>query len=364
MTKRKKVFVAMSGGVDSSVAAALLKEQGFDVTGIFMKNWSEKITLKKNGLLAETQLCPWVTDQEDMRRVCSQLEIPFYTFDFEADYKKNVIDYFFEGYQAGRTPNPDVMCNKEIKFKLYLEKSLRLGADFIATGHYARIKAKKGKFGKEFHLLKGMDRSKDQSYFLYNLNQKQLSRIIFPVGNYTKSQIRSLAREKGLVTHNKKDSQGICFIGEVNIEEFLKTRIKEKHGKIVTKVGKIIGTHQGLCFYTIGQRKGIKIGGGIPYYVVGKNLKNNTLIVAMGSRNPELYKKWVTISELTWVISPPKLPLDCGAKIRYRQPDQKATVDIINKKIKVTFKEPQRAVTPGQSVVFYRGTELLGGGVI
>ena len=360
--KRKKVFVAMSGGVDSSVAAALLKRQGYEVRGIFMKNWSENINWDKNGLAFKTTLCPWIEDQEDMRQVCSKLNIPFYTFDFEKEYKEKVVNYFFESYQKGITPNPDVMCNKEIKFKIFLEKSIKLGADFIATGHYARIKTS-GK--NRYHLLKGKDLNKDQSYFLYTLDQAKLSRILFPIGAYQKHRVRAIAKQLGLTTHDKKDSQGICFIGEINVRNFLKTRIKEKIGKIITSDGKIIGKHNGVAFYTIGQRKGIKIGGGIPYYVVAKDIKSNTLMVAKGNQDSCLYRDKLIASNLSWIVSQPTYPFKCLTKIRYRQSDQAATIYYLKEdQIAVHFELPQRAITPGQSIVFYQGSEVIGGGII
>lgn len=355
----------MSGGVDSSLAAYLLKKKGFEIIGIFMKNWSETLQLKKNGLVLETNLCPWVKDQEDMRRVCTQLKIPFYTFDFEREYKKRVVDYFFNAYQQGITPNPDIMCNKEIKFNLFLEKSLKLGANFIATGHHVRKKRKKIAGKESFRLLKGKDPEKDQSYFLYSLTQNQLRYTIFPIGEYRKQKVRLIAKDLKLTTHAKKDSQGICFIGEVDLERFLKQRIKEKPGKIITADGKIIGQHQGLPFYTIGQRKGIKIGGGIPYYVAAKDVRTNTLIVVKGSQDPNLYRKELLATNLNWISKTPNFPLKCKAKIRYRQPDQEVKVESIKRdRVMVKFYEPQRAITPGQSVVFYYQEELLGGGTI
>jgi tRNA-specific 2-thiouridylase len=296
-----------------------------------------------------------------MRKVCTQLKIPFYTFDFEKEYKKNVIEYFYRSYKNGITPNPDIMCNKEIKFKLFLNKCLALGADAIATGHYAQIR----KNEDHFELLKGRDKNKDQSYFLCTLDQYQLSKTLFPVGSYAKSTIRSIAKRNNLLTHDKKDSQGICFIGEVDLREFLKIRLKETPGKIRTTAGEIIGDHIGLPFYTIGQRKGISIGGGIPYYVVGKDSHANELIVAKGSHDPQLFCKTLVADQIHWVNEKPHFPLRCTAKIRYRQSDQMVTVNLLNNKVlSACFDEPQRAVTPGQSIVFYDKSKLLGSAVI
>jgi len=355
----------MSGGVDSSVAAALLKAQGYRVIGIFMKNWTENFNFGKNNSFFNATLCPWAEDQEDMRKVCTQLDIPFYTFDFEEEYKNRVINYFFEGYQKGITPNPDIMCNKEIKFKLFLEKSIRLGADLIATGHYARVKTTGQEKSRVYHLLKGKDPNKDQSYFLYTLNQEKLKKVLFPIGDYDKQKIRKIARKLNLATHDKKDSQGICFIGEVDLEKFLKTRIKRKVGKVITTAGEIVGKHEGISFYTIGQRRGLKIGGGIPYYVAAKDLKSNTLIVAKGNQDLKLYNDQLIATNLSWVAKEPKYPFNCLAKIRYRQNDQKATVSCLSKdSVGVKFNSPQRAITPGQSVVFYHNDSVIGGGII
>lgn len=360
--KKLKVFVGMSGGVDSSVAAYLLKKQGYDVVGVFMKNWTETMVNDGKSLHNSVDLCPWVTDQEDMRNVCIKLKIPFYTFDFEKEYKEKVIEYFYKSYKKGITPNPDIMCNKEIKFKLFLNKCLSLGADFIATGHYAQIREVKR---NKYQLLKGKDANKDQSYFLCTLNQYQLSKTLFPIGIYTKTAVRSMAKKINLSTHDKKDSQGICFIGEVDLKEFLKIRLKEDPGKIKTTDGEIIGNHIGLPFYTIGQRRGINIGGGIPYYVVAKDIKANELIVAKGSHDPKLFCKTLTADHIHWLDVEPKFPLNCTAKIRYRQKDQRVTVTKISPNVlSAVFKEPQRAITPGQSIVFYRASVLIGSAVI
>ncbi len=359
---KKSIAVGLSGGVDSSVAAFLLQKQGYNVIAYYMKNWSTDIGKFK---------CPWKKDRDDALRVANYLNIPLYTLNFEKEYKKKVVDYLFAGYQKGITPNPDIMCNKEIKFKLFLEKALKLGADKIATGHYAQIRKTKD----SFHLLKGKYLNKDQSYFLYTLNQKQLSKTLFPIGKYTKPQIRKIAQQAKLPTANKPDSQGICFIGEVDIKEFLKTQIKPKKGDIITTEGsppqlsgkwggKKIGEHEGVWYYTIGQRKGIGVGGGIPYFVVEKDIKNNILKVVKGSWSEELFTNYCVVKDIHWINQQAKLPLKCTAKTRYRQTDQQCTISKEKTHYKITFKEKQRAITSGQSAVLYQKEECLGGGVI
>ena len=360
--KRKKVFIGMSGGVDSSVAAALLKKKGYDVVGVFIKGWSD------NRFFKDKTMCPWVTDQEDARRVAAYLDIPFYTFDFEKEYRKAVVEYMVKEYKAGRTPNPDVMCNKEIKFGVFFEKARKLGADFVATGHHARVREVKGKKlkVKSFQLRAGKDTNKDQSYFLWTLTQKQLARTLMPVGEYTKEKVREMARAFSLPTAEKKDSQGLCFVGEVNVHDFLKSMIKPKKGKIVTMDGKVVGEHEGAMFYTIGQRHGIgSPGGGTPYYVVGKDIKKNILYVGEGIGDAELYKKEMDVTDCSWTSSKaPKFPFTCMARIRYRQPLQKCRVIKKKGKVHVVFAGPQRAVAPGQSIVLYKGDKVLGGGII
>ncbi len=366
-----KVIIAMSGGIDSSVAAALLKEAGFchepgrrvDVIGVFMKFWAER---DKDGLVYVQNRCCTPESEKRARAVAAKLDIPFYVFNFEKEFKKKVVDYFLKNYKLGLTPNPCVVCNKEIKFKLLLKKVMALEADYIATGHYARKKDKK--------LLKGIDKEKDQSYFLWQINQKILKKILFPVGNYTKTEVRKLARRFKLPVLDIPESQEICFI-ETTINDFLKKHLKAKPGSIIDPKGKIIGRHQGLHFYTIGQRKGIpivsrsrildkvgiKLPGG-PFYVLDKDIKRNLLIVTKNQR--DLYKKELFVKNINW-ISDVRFPLRVMAKIRYRH---KSASAIITKqksgKIKVIFSKPQRAITPGQSVVFYKGQEVLGGGII
>ncbi len=363
--KKEKVFVAMSGGVDSSVAAGLLKEQGYDVTGVFMKNWSDSRFFK------DKTMCPWAQDQEDARKAAAVLGIPFYTFDFEKEYREQVVDYMVAGYRSGITPNPDVMCNKEIKFGVFLEKALAMGADCIATGHYAR---KREIMNHEsgimnYELLCGADKNKDQSYFLWTLTQEQLARTLFPIGEYAKPEVREMARKFGLLNAEKKDSQGLCFMGDVDVFEFLKSEIPAHKGKIMTTNGKEVGEHEGVEFYTIGQRHGIgSPGGGVIYYVVSKDAENNILYVGEGEQDEKLYKNELVVSDIHWIFEEePKFPLECEARIRYRQPLQKCVI----KKLLATrysllavFDESQRAITPGQSIVFYDGDAVLGGGVI
>lgn len=348
--KRPRVFVAMSGGVDSSVAALLLKKQGYDVTGIFMRCYNLDGCAER--------------DAEDARRVAEHIEIPFYVFDFEKEYKKKVVEYMVEGYRQGITPNPDVMCNKEIKFGLFLKKALLLGADYVATGHYVRLATSHWGLGSSGHtLLAARDTNKDQSYFLWTLTQDQLKYCLFPIGDYLKSEVRAMARKTGLPTAEKKDSQGICFLGQVALEDFLKDYIKPKKGDIVTVDGKKIGEHHGVQFYTIGQRHGLDVGGGTPYYVVEKAVKTNTLVVASGNTNEALYRKELELTNVNFInpMASGQLPVAVYARVRYRQPVAKAVLS----KNKVVFEEPQKFVAPGQSAVFYSiGGEMLGGGII
>lgn len=349
---KKTVVVGMSGGVDSSVTAALLKEQGYFVVGVYMKNWSEDFG---------DYGCTWAEDAEDARKVAQVLNIPFYVWNFEKEYHDKVVDYFFKEYAAGRTPNPDILCNSEIKFKVFLEKAMALGADFVATGHYARVK----KVGFDYQLLKGIDPAKDQSYFLYRLNQSQLSKVLFPIGEYYKSEVRELARKFELPTYAKKDSQGICFIGKIDVREFLMEHVKAKVGEIVTSTGEVIGSHAGLPYYTIGQREGIGIGGKGPYYVVNKDLDSNKLVVTNDRNDPKLYTQEFEISEVSWTNEEPKFPLTAGVSIRYHHPDYLARLEKSDSgRLKVSFETPQRAVTPGQSAVIYLGDKLIGGGII
>jgi tRNA-uridine 2-sulfurtransferase len=353
--EQKHAVVGLSGGVDSAVSAALLLKQGYSVTGVYMKNWSEDF-----GDFG----CTWASDSEDARKVAQTLGVPFYIWDFEKEYRKKVVSYFLREYKKGRTPNPDVICNSEIKFKLFLDRALKLGADFVATGHYARIEKKKKRVGEEYRLLKGIDPSKDQSYFLYTLKQRQLSRTLFPLGEYKKSEVRKMARKFKLPNADKKDSQGICFIGKINVSDFLKAHIKAKKGDILTVSGSVLGRHEGLPFYTIGQR-GMGLGGDGPYYVAYKNFKLNALIVTNKKDDPRLWRKKFTLSDLSWTGNEPKMPFKARVAIRYHHPEQPALIQKMNDaKLSVTFQVPQRAITEGQSAVIYKNDVLLGGGVI
>ncbi|AKL94434.1 tRNA (5-methylaminomethyl-2-thiouridylate)-methyltransferase MnmA [Clostridium aceticum] len=354
--KETQVIVGMSGGVDSSVAALLLKEEGYHVIGIFMKNWEET---------DEFGYCTASEDYEDVRRVCDYIGIPYYTVNFEKEYWDKVFAYFLEEYKKGRTPNPDVMCNKEIKFKEFLQHAIKLGGDFLATGHYAQIDYREG----EYRLLRGKDENKDQTYFLNTLGQYQLSKAMFPIGKLTKEEVRSIAEKKGLPTAKKKDSTGICFIGERNFKEFLSRYLPAQPGEIRSLSGEIKGRHDGLMYYTLGQRKGLGIGGsgsGEPWFVAEKDLKNNILYVVQGEEHPALYTYGLLASDLHWVSEKEKpKTIECTAKFRYRQQDQRVVVNITGEgSCKVTFKEPQKAVTPGQAVVFYDDEVCLGGATI
>jgi tRNA-specific 2-thiouridylase len=370
----KKVICAMSGGVDSSVAAALLKRAGFDVIGIFMKFWKPRINADSGADLRGYNRCCSPEAEIRARKVAKILKIPFYVFDFSKEFKERIVDYFLEGYKKGITPNPCVVCNKEIKFGLLLEKALKLGADFVATGHYARKEIRENSCSNScrFAILRAKDKEKDQSYFLWMLNQKQLKRILFPIGDLTRNEVENLARKFRLPVLRARKSVEICFI-QTTINDFLKKYLKEKPGKIIDTQGKILGEHKGLWFYTIGQRKGILLSSG-PYFVLDKDLKKNVLIVTKNER--DLYKKELVCKNVNWISGKePKLPLKIKIKIRYRTEFTKATIhstfshlrkcaNVKNKVYKVVFENLQRAITPGQSVVFYKGDEVLGGGVI
>ena len=359
----KKVVVAMSGGLDSSVAAALLKKSGLDVIGVFMKFWSEP---EKNGLIGSWNRCCSPEAEVRARKVAKILKIPFYVFNFEKEFKKRIVDYFLAGYKKGITPNPCVICNKEIKFGLLLEKALKLGADYVATGHYARkkeIRENSCSDSCKFAMLRAKDKEKDQSYFLWMLNQKQLKMILFPIGDYTRKEVEKLAKKFKLPVLKAKKSVEICFI-QKTINDFLKQYLKTKQGRIVDTEGNILSKHEGLWFYTIGQRKGINLSGG-PYFVLDKDLKRNLLIVSEDEK--DLLKKELICKNVNWISGKkPKFPLKIKAKIRYRHQSALATItkNLDAKTYTLKFKRPQRAITPGQSVVFYSGDELLGGGII
>lgn len=354
-----RVVVGMSGGVDSSVTALLLKQQGYDVIGIFMKNWDDT---------DEFGYCTAEADAEDVRRVCEQIDIPYYTVNFEKQYYDKVFAYFLEEYKRGRTPNPDVMCNREIKFGEFLNKALDLGADYVATGHYARVVEENG----TYKLLRGVDNNKDQTYFLNALNQEQLSKAMFPIGHLPKPEVRRIAEEAGLYTAKKKDSTGVCFIGERNFKEFLSNYLPAKSGDMVDIVtGEVKGRHDGLMYYTLGQRQGLGIGGsgtGEPWFVADKDLERNILYVVQGDKHPSLYSTSLIASGVNWIAGDDKLPegpYKCTAKFRYRQPDQGVTLmKQPDGTVRVEFDQPQKAITPGQAVVFYQGEECLGGGTI
>ncbi len=355
--RKQRIIVGMSGGVDSSVAALLLKEQGHAVSGVFMRNWEEPRT---------DGPCPAERDARDALAVCERLGIELDAVSFAREYRERVFRYFLEEYARGRTPNPDVLCNKEIKFRAFLDHALAQGAECIATGHYARIVRHDGRY----RLFKGRDPDKDQSYFLHLLDQSQLARCRFPLGELRKAEVRSLARRAGFANHDKKDSTGICFIGERDFKDFLARFLPARPGEIRTPAGEVLGRHDGLMFYTIGQRKGMGIGGrrrdsGAPWYVVDKDLAANVLVVAQGSHHPLLYSTALVTEPVHWIAGRPPLPARLAAKVRYRQADQPCLVsDMGGGRCRVAFQQPQRAVTPGQSVVFYRGEECLGGGVI
>lgn len=356
---QKKVIVGMSGGVDSSVSAYLLQQQGYQVTGLFMKNWEED---------DDTEYCSAAADLADAQAVCDKLGIELLTINFAAEYWDNVFEHFLEEYKAGRTPNPDILCNKEIKFKAFLEYAAEdLGADYIATGHYVRRRDING----TTQLLRGLDSNKDQSYFLYTLSHDQVAQSLFPVGELEKPEVRRIAEQLGLITAKKKDSTGICFIGERKFRDFLARYLPAKPGPIMTVDGQEIGQHGGLMYHTLGQRKGLKIGGtregsDEPWYVVDKDVENNILIVAQGHEHPRLMSAGLIAQQLDWVSREPLTqPMRCVVKTRYRQEDIPCTVTPLgDDKISVRFDNPVAAVTPGQSAVFYQDEVCLGGGVI
>ncbi len=347
LSPMKKVVVGMSGGVDSSVSALLLKEQGYEVIGLFMKNWEEE---------DEHGVCKASKEYEDVVRVCEQLSIPCYSVNFTEEYRESVFAQFLADYKAGLTPNPDVLCNREIKFKAFLEKALSLGADFLATGHYCRLDS-------QGRLLKGLDPDKDQSYFLHAVKKQAFEKVLFPVGHLPKKQVREIARTHSLATSEKKDSTGICFIGKRDFKPFLSQYVGLKPGPFKTLDGKTVGEHEGMAFYTLGQRKGMGLGGeGEAWFVVGKDHLKNIVYVERGAFHPALFADELTADSLSWVDAPP--PVRCTAKIRYRQQDQACTLALSNGEAHVRFDIPQRAISPGQSVVFYDGDVCLGGGVI
>jgi tRNA-specific 2-thiouridylase len=353
MSKKKTVVVGMSGGVDSSVSALLLKQQGYDVIGLFMKNWEEN---DENGQ------CLASIEYEDVIRVCNQIQIPHYAVNFAKEYQDFVFSSFLEEYKKGYTPNPDILCNREIKFKHLLEKALNLGADFLATGHYCQIKEVNGRT----MLARGKDPNKDQSYFLYTIKENILKKVLFPLGGMHKEEVRKIAKNFGLSTHSKKDSTGICFIGKRNFKNFLGNFIGFTPGNFQTPECKIVGSHDGAAFYTIGQRKGLKIGGqGEAWFVVDKDIEKNIVVVVQGENHPRLYGKALIATDTSWINEVPDTPFNCTSKIRYRQKDSACTIaSIENNTAYVNFLLPQKAITPRQSIVFYREDLCLGGAII
>jgi tRNA-specific 2-thiouridylase len=351
----KKVYVGLSGGVDSSVAALLLKQQGYDVTGVYMKNWTQDLP---------GMPCPWKEDFQDAKRVAVQLGIDFKVYDFEKQYRQKVVEYMLDGFKAGFTPNPDIMCNQEIKFKLFLETALEDGADLIATGHYARVKNGK--------LLKAKDSNKDQTYFLHRVRSDALAKTLFPLGDLTKPEVRKIAENAGLATATKKESMGICFVGKVGIKEFLEQYISQKPGRIISQKGIEVGQHDGAFFYTIGQRHGLEVGGGLPYYVVGKDMKKNEVFVTTDLQDEKLWSNQIKLTSAHWINDEPKSNQKIMVRIRHLA--KLIPVKILNPSTKLgagkstewvaELDEEVRALTPGQSAVFYSGDRVLGGGIV
>ena len=354
-----KVYVGMSGGVDSSLAAALLLEQGYDVTGVYMKNWSKDLP---------GMACPWKDDYQDAKRVAVQLGIPFKMYDFEAEYRSKVVDYMIDAYQKGLTPNPDIMCNQEVKFKLFLDAALADGADMIATGHYARV-SHSGDNKASLHVAANLD--KDQTYFLYRVTEQALAKSLMPIGDIaTKAEVRAQAEKRGLATADKKDSQGICFVGKVGVKDFLLHEIGEQaHGAIIDQNGVPIGEHDGAIFYTIGQRQGLGVGGGLPYYVTGKNMEKNEVYVTTNLDDEKLWHKELHLTLPHWINEPPEAGRMYRVRTRYRAELVDATVreddsSDIQKGLLLSLSQEVRAITPGQSAVLYDGDHVLGGGII
>lgn len=372
----KTVFVGLSGGVDSSVAALLLKEQGYRVVGVYMKNWSKDLP---------GMPCPWKEDYQDAKRIAAQLGIDFKMYDFETEYFDKVVEYMLDGFKSGITPNPDIMCNQEIKFKLFLDAALKDGADFIAMGHYARIvssnqelgisrvsPAKKQIADSEFlvpSLLQAKDSNKDQTYFLYRVSREALNKTLFPLGDLTKPEVRELAKKANLITAAKKESMGICFVGKVGIKDFLEQFVSQKPGSVIDQNNKTVGTHDGAIFYTIGQRHGLSVGGGLPYYVVGKSMKDNEVYVTTDLQDDRLWSNRLTLTSVHWISGTTNYqPPSTNLSVRTRHRAKLIKVNKLNKLSngdwKAELEEDVRAITPGQSAVFYSGEECLGGGIV
>lgn len=343
----KTVYVGMSGGVDSSLTAALLQEQGYRVVGVYMKNWTQDLPGMK---------CPWADDLADAKRVAVQLGIDFKVYDFQAEYKQKVVDYMIDEYRQGRTPNPDIMCNQEVKFKIFLETALQDGADMIATGHYARV--------RDGQLLQAADTNKDQTYFLYRVTRQALDKTLFPLGEYTKDVVREMAAARGLVTAEKKDSQGICFVGQIGIREFLSEYVEQKAGPIIdVKTGTILGQHDGAIFYTIGQRHGLELGGGLPYYVVGKNMDRNEVFVTTDLNNDALWRRSVPLHSVHWIDQAPAEGM-YRIRVRHRAALVAARLEYTENEALVHLDNPERAIATGQSIVLYDGERCIGGGIV
>lgn len=379
-----RVYVGMSGGVDSSLTASLLVEQGYEVTGVYMKNWSQDLPGMK---------CPWAEDLADAKRVAVQLGIDFKVFDFEREYKQKVVDYMIDEYKLGRTPNPDIMCNQEVKFKLFLETALKDGADMIATGHYARVEHRFSptKFSNtasrplsldppsgdngaadvsenlstSARLVRAVDTNKDQTYFLYRVTSEALSKTLFPLGEYTKAQVREMAKQRGLWTAGKKESMGVCFVGSVGMREFLSQYVTTQPGKIIDRqTNKVIGRHDGAIFYTLGQRHGLDVGGGLPYYVVGKDMDKNEVYVSTNLNDREMWREELQLRDMHWIADELKSGSECHVRLRHRGPLVSAHIEHTANGVRITLSEAQRAATRGQSVVMYKDAVCLGGGIV